>query len=1728
METKITLHKWKSLKLALSILLLFTSALVTRAQPVNTYTFSSATGTYTPITGGTVLGIATNDDTNFPNLPIGFTFNYNGTAYTNASVNSNGFLALGGAVVNSYTSLSSGTSNNVIAALNFDLQGNVTTGNLSYLTSGVTPNRVFTVQWTSYRYYGATGDNFNFQINLFESTNVIQIAYGAFTKNATSRTAQVGLRGSSNAVFNNRTSATSWTASASGTLNSSNMTLSTTVLPPSGLTFTFTPPPPCSGTPTPGIASLTNLPGCGTGNYVLAVSGASLNPGLSYQWESSPDTITWTAMTNDTLVGLTKPQVTALTYFRRVTTCTNSSLSAISKFVAVKPVYAGNANATAPVCGDSLTLSLTNASASISSFQWEESTDNITFTPIPSATLASQKVPTPLANTWYRAVVNCTASSSTDNSVSVLVRPARGGTTNLVSSNCLDSTTLNLTGASTGPVTYAWLSSTDSITWVPMGITTASAIFASPTATRFYRCVVTCGTATDTSFAVRVNEPCQGFGPYSITRTTGVTYTSIQTTGNQFTWSNAFSGDDDNTSKVSMPFPFVYQGAVQTAFYVSTNGWLSFDTATVTNNLTNNLNSTNPRRVIAPLWEDLVSLGNTNANKVGLIRHATTGTAPNRVLTVEWAEMERFGYGSPSLNFQVKLYEGTNNIELVYGRMQPFDGNGTGSFDYSLGLTGNNPVAGQKLALLLENKANFSTTTVNNTLSIVPLCNTSYLFTSGATFNPTNASAIPSNDSSSAPILLSVNPIPCTDGCGTYYSTRGATSSGTAIAPLSGTADDDVWFSFVAPVSGQVNISVLGSSAFDPAFMVMNNLFDTTGLGAAASRNAATNAIESVQATGLTPNATYLIRLFHAGVGAGSTSGAFSICVNEIIPPPANDDTSGAVVLNVGTACTSVTGTTIGSTASAQAVCGGLADDDVWYRFIPSAAVDTVTVAGTGTFRPHVQVLTRTLTSIDCVNNNVNAGTVKITLTNLLKDSTYYIRVYHTNAGTATGGFSICVNGAQATAPVVTTGGSSNVITISATLTGNIVNGGGFPVTVSGIVYSTSPAPVLGAIGVIDSANVPVITAGLFNRNIGGLLLATTYYYRAYATNILGTSYGADSTFTTPGAAVVPTVLKVAATNVTATTAIVGGNITSDGGAAVTASGIVYATTPNPALFGTGVVDSTTNPLVLTGSFNIYPSGFIHSTKYYYRAYATNSVGTAYSIQDSFITSPIVASFPYNQNFDGLGNTGWSSTAIGTGTNAWQLGTPAKTFLNGAYSGANAWVTSLVGNYLGTEDCAVVSPQFDFTAYTNAPVLRFRHKMDVDADVSYDGGVVEISINNGAWTRVNNALGAGTNFNTANSHAWYNDAQGFGSLGANIFSDITSLYASQASGWIESAVPLTGAAGQSNVKIRFRFVADFFTDEGWAIDNIEVVNIVAPTTAASNVTVTPSVTSANVTCTAGNGQGRMIIARLSSALAVAPTNNTLYAASAVFGSANITGTGNFIVYMGSGTSVNVSGLTALTGYTFDVYEYNGKYMHNSFAGAISSSTTTTPVKLVSLIANNVNEDVLVKWTTASEVNNRGFNVERSVDGKTFEFVGFVKGSGNSSVTKNYALQDANAFATTGVNKLYYRLKQLDNNGKFEYSQVVTVQNDNDLTAEIVTYPNPFSDKLSIGIKGAKAGNASIQVMDISGRLIMSFDKTILDGNQTLTLDGLAPLSQGVYFVRVSASGLNHVTKLIKQ
>ena len=210
---------------------------------VSNYGFASTAGTYTEITGGTVQGTIGNDDENFNAIDLGFTFTFNGVAYTQVSVNTNGFLAMGAAVISSYTAISSGTSNEVVVALNRDLQGQAGS-EIMTKTEGSSPNQVFIVQWKGYKKYGSTGtgDNYNFQIRLYETSNNMQFVYGTMTNNATAATPQLGLRGDSNLDFNNRTTTTDWTASIPGTLNTATMTLSSTVYPPSGLTYTFTLP----------------------------------------------------------------------------------------------------------------------------------------------------------------------------------------------------------------------------------------------------------------------------------------------------------------------------------------------------------------------------------------------------------------------------------------------------------------------------------------------------------------------------------------------------------------------------------------------------------------------------------------------------------------------------------------------------------------------------------------------------------------------------------------------------------------------------------------------------------------------------------------------------------------------------------------------------------------------------------------------------------------------------------------------------------------------------------------------------------------------------------------------------------------------------------------------------------------------------------------------------------------------------------------------------------------------------------------------------------------------------------------------------------------------------------------------------------------------------------------------------------------------------------------------
>lgn len=224
---------------------------------VSAYTFAQSSGTYTPITGGTTLGIPTNDDDNFNSLPIGFYFFYNGIPYNTFSVNNNGVVYMGNTATSTYGVIASNLYTNAIAGCNYDIQGNIGTGNLSYKTIGTAPNRTLVVQWTSYRaYFSTNGDNFNFQIRLNETSNTVQVVFGSYVINNL-RGAQSGLVGGVPSDFNHReviNSISTWATSTAGAVNTATCELNSTLVPASGQTYTWT---PAAGPVAPGSLTFT-------------------------------------------------------------------------------------------------------------------------------------------------------------------------------------------------------------------------------------------------------------------------------------------------------------------------------------------------------------------------------------------------------------------------------------------------------------------------------------------------------------------------------------------------------------------------------------------------------------------------------------------------------------------------------------------------------------------------------------------------------------------------------------------------------------------------------------------------------------------------------------------------------------------------------------------------------------------------------------------------------------------------------------------------------------------------------------------------------------------------------------------------------------------------------------------------------------------------------------------------------------------------------------------------------------------------------------------------------------------------------------------------------------------------------------------------------------------------------------------------------------------------------
>lgn len=286
-------------------------------------------------------------------------------------------------------------------------------------------------------------------------------------------------------------------------------------------------------------------------------------------------------------------------------------------------------------------------------------------------------------------------------------------------------------------------------------------------------------------------------------------------------------------------------------------------------------------------------------------------------------------------------------------------------------------------------------------------------------------------------------------------------------------------------------------------------------------------------------------------------------------------------------------------------------------------------------------------------------------------------------------------------------------------------------------------------------------------------------------------------------------------------------------------------------------------------------------------------------------------------------------------------------------------------------------------------------------------------------------------------------------------------------------------------------------------------------------------TSMTVSWANGNGARRIVALKASTTppTVSSPVDATEYTANSVFGSGSNLGSDWFVVYDGTGSSVNVTGLTNTQQYYCVIFEYNGMDATINYATSFASGTQVVPVEWLYVKGTyQPNNAVKLLWATAWEANNSHFDIERATEGKNFEYIARVKGAGNSMLTTHYEYTDF--FTNSQVSPVYYRIKQVDFNGASDFSPIAAVRTSGEQNMQppqVMVNASAYEIFIHPGHPDNEVNH--VEVLDVRG-LVM------YDGKNTRNLSySLWPA--GMYLVRIvytddSGTELQHVSKLIRR
>jgi len=507
----------------------------------------------------------------------------------------------------------------------------------------------------------------------------------------------------------------------------------------------------------------------------------------------------------------------------------------------------------------------------------------------------------------------------------------------------------------------------------------------------------------------------------------------------------SIQSDDALSAAITLPFTFVFDGAPRTQIKASSNGWMTFNTATTSSDLSNDL-STGPadeRPLIAPYWDDM-------HGGSGTASYNTSGTAPNRVFTFEWLNWYRYSNsGGPSLSFQVQLFETTNVVRIVYRQESAAITSATAS----IGLSGTGTGSGSFLSVSdAVANPNVSSTVESDQITAKPPTGQIYQFTPPVpSACPTPRNLTSTINGTSANVSWTV-----VSGGGTFsviYGPQGfdPNTGGTTLGPITGNTTTITGlvpgnyqfyirqncggaagnsnlssaggFSVACPTPGGLSVGTLTNTTANLSWTApsvpgatFTIVYGPSGFDPATAGTRVTGVTgTSYTLTNLSPatNYQYYVQQVCVGGGTGTIAGPTSFTTP--LTAPLNDEPCGALPLS---SAAPVNGTNVGATTSVQnniflpACAPSAAPKDVWFELTPTGTSTTLTVTGTAAG------MVRLYESPDCANgpfnlvgcqasagNNQPVGTA--TFTGLTPGQRYYLAVSGYGSSDTPGSFTV-------------------------------------------------------------------------------------------------------------------------------------------------------------------------------------------------------------------------------------------------------------------------------------------------------------------------------------------------------------------------------------------------------------------------------------------------------------------------------------------------------------------------------------------------------------------------------------------------------------------------------------------------------------------------------------------------------------------------------------------------